>query len=66
MTFMEMIALLDEKHKARRACWNPDALWLIVDKYDNYGCSNKKVTARWAFQKENFLANDWIVEEMAI
>ena len=60
MTFMEMINLLDEKHKARREVWQA---WLTCED-DDYFLADDFIKYRYYFHKECFLATDWIVEEI--
>ena len=57
MTFMEMINLLDDKHKARRECWEHTH----IEFYDNtYYCN----TSAYHWGRSDILATDWIVEDM--
>ena len=57
MTFMEMINLLDDKHKARRECWEHTH----IEFYDNtYYCN----TSAYHWGRSDILATDWIVKEM--
>jgi hypothetical protein len=62
MTFMEMINLLDEKHKAKRESGNIE---MVVDVDGYYSIVDECGYGRfdYIFCKDDFLATDWIVED---
>lgn len=67
MTFMEMIAQLDGKHMARREEWSKQ-LYVIMDKdNDNifvYMYGDCPFILYMAWDKDDFLATDWIIEKI--
>lgn len=69
MTFMEMIAQLDDKHKARCKSWENKRLYICakIDEYSKltlYYQYRHYGTQEFAFCKDDFLATDWILEEI--
>ena len=67
MTFMEMIQGLDEKHRARReSCTHEMSIryngkFYIIDYHNSV---ENKLILPFPFTKDDFLATDWILEEV--